>query len=54
MNWLGIILIVVGVVLTALHPRLKLNLSRLRIRGLAGPALIALGILVLLGVLPTN
>jgi hypothetical protein len=52
MNWLGIILIVVGVVLTALHPRLKLNLTRLRIRGLAGPALIVLGILVILEILP--
>lgn len=53
MNWLGIILIVAGVVLTALHPRLKLNLTRRRVRGLAGPALIVLGILVVLGILPT-
>jgi hypothetical protein len=53
MNWLGIILIVVGIVLTALHPRLKLNLTRLRIRGLAGPALIILGILVVMGIVPT-
>ena len=53
MNWLGIILIVVGVVLTALHPRLKLNLTRLRIRGLAGPALVVLGILVVMGIVPT-
>ena len=53
MDWLGIVLIVVGIVLTALHPRLKLNLSRLRIRGLAGPALIVLGILVILDILPT-
>jgi hypothetical protein len=53
MDWLGIILIVVGIVLTALHPRLKLNLTRLRVRGLVGPALIALGILVILEIIPT-
>ncbi len=53
MDWLGIVLIVVGIVLTALHPRLKLNLSRLRIRGLVGPALIVLGILVILGIIPS-
>ncbi len=53
MNWLGIVLIVVGVALTALHPRLKLNLSRLRVRGLVGPALIVLGILVMLEIIPS-
>ncbi len=52
MNWWGIALIATGVMLTLRHPRLRPNLSRLRIRGLAGPAFVVLGILVLLGILP--
>ena len=52
MNWLGIVLIVVGIALTALHPRFNINLTRLRIRGLVGPALIVLGILVILEKIP--
>jgi hypothetical protein len=54
MSALGIILIVVGVILLFWGPK-SLNLSvrrtGLRIRGLAGPILIILGILVLTGVI---
>ena len=53
MNWLGVVLIVVGIVLTLLHPKFRPDASRLKIRGVAGPALVVLGILVLLDVIPT-
>ena len=51
MTILGIVFIVVGVILTVLQTRLKLKLSRGKLRGIAGPILIILGILMLTGVI---
>ena len=51
MTALGIVFICVGVILTAFQPRLKLNLSRGKLRGIGGPILIILGILILTNVI---
>jgi len=51
MTALGIIFIVVGVILTILRPGLKVKLSRGKLRGIGGPILIILGILILTGVI---
>ena len=51
MTALGIVFICVGVILTALQPRLNLKLSRGKLRGIGGPILIVLGILILTGVI---
>ncbi len=51
MTALGIVFIGVGVILTTLQPRFKLNLSRGKLRGIGGPILVILGILILTGVI---
>ncbi len=54
MSTLGIILIVIGVILIFVSPRSfrpRITRTGLRIRGLAGPVLIILGILILTGVI---
>jgi hypothetical protein len=51
-NVLGILFIIVGVFLFVRNPRIWLQLKRGKVRGIAGPALIILGILILTGVLP--
>ncbi|MDD4875885.1 MAG: hypothetical protein PHQ86_01955 [Dehalococcoidales bacterium] len=54
MNIIGIILIVIGVILTILRLALQINLSRSRIGGLiSGPLLIIVGILITTGVIQT-
>lgn len=54
MTALGVILIIAGIALLFIHPRLerpRTGLTGLRIRGTAGPILIVIGILVLTGVI---
>ena len=54
MNVLGIVFIVLGVMLIFISPKLqqpRLKLTGLRVRGVAGPILIILGILMLTGVI---
>ena len=48
----GIIFVVVGVLLMARNRRAWLDLKRGKVRGIAGPLLIILGVLLLTGVLP--
>ena len=48
---LGIVFIVVGIILTALNPRLNVNFMRGKLRGIGGPILIILGTLILFGVI---
>ncbi len=47
----GYILIALGVLLTVRNPRLTLNLKRGKLRGVAGPVLVVLGILMVTGVI---
>ena len=49
---LGIMFIMVGVLLIVRNPRIWLQLKRGKVRGIAGPALIILGLLILTGILP--
>ena len=51
MTAVGYVLIVLGVFLTLRKPRLILNLKRGKLRGIAGPALVVLGILMVTGVI---
>jgi hypothetical protein len=54
MTILGLILIVAGVVLFFINPRPgrpRLTAGGLRMRGIAGPALVIIGVLILLGVI---
>lgn len=54
MDILGIVLIILGVLLTILSPRIqgpRLGLTGLRVRGVAGPILMILGILKLVDVM---
>jgi len=51
MTAIGIALIVIGIVLIFLQPRLKVEAHRGKIRGIGGPILIVLGILMLTGVI---
>ena len=48
---LGIIFIVVGIILFVINPRLRLELKRGKLRGIAGPVLVIIGILILTGVI---
>lgn len=55
MKALGAVLIGLGVALTVINPRPgkpQIKLTGLRVRGIAGPVLIVLGILILTGVIP--
>lgn len=55
MNILGIVLIVVGVILFIINPkpqRAQFKLTGLRVKGIAGPILVIIGILMLTGVIP--
>jgi hypothetical protein len=55
MQALGIGLIIAGVILFFISPRPQrpqLKLTGLRVRGIAGPVLVIIGILILLGVIP--
>ena len=55
MNILGIVLIVLGIVLFFLNPkpqRAQFKLTGLRVKGIAGPVLVIIGILMLTGVIP--
>ena len=54
MTILGIVFIVAGIVLFFINPRpqrAKIRFTGLRIRGIAGPILIILGILILTGII---
>jgi hypothetical protein len=54
MNVLGIVFVVLGVILILISPKLqqpRLKFTGLRVRGLTGPILIILGILILTGVI---
>lgn len=54
MDILGIVCIVIGVALIFVSPKpqgVRFSLSGLRIKGIAGPVLIIIGILMLTGVL---
>jgi len=47
----GYILIALGVLFTVRNPGLTLNLKRGKLRGVAGPVLVVLGILMVTGVI---
>ena len=49
----GYVLIVLGILLTVRNPRLTLNLKRGKLRGISGPVLVVLGILMVAGVITT-
>ena len=51
MQILGGILIGIGILLIIMRPRIKLEIARGKVRGLAGPILVILGILMLVGVI---
>ena len=54
MDILGIVLIIIGIALMFIGPKpqgVRFSLSGLRIKGIAGPVLIIIGILMLAGVL---
>lgn len=48
----GILFLIAGVLLTARNRRVWVDIKRGKVRGVAGPLLIILGILLLTGVLP--
>ena len=48
---MGALFIVLGIIFILRSPRLRVDISRGRVRGLAGPACIILGILLLAGVI---
>ena len=48
----GIIFMALGVLLMARNRRIWLDFKRGKVRGIAGPAMVILGILLLAGVLP--
>ena len=51
MTAVGYVFIVLGILLTVRNPRLMLNLKRGKLRGIAGPVLIVIGILMVTGVI---
>ena len=51
MTALGAVLVALGVVLTIINRRFKLELSRGKVRGIAGPVLIIVGVLMLVGII---
>ena len=51
MTVFGAVLITLGVLLTLRYPRLTLNLKRGKLYGIAGPVLIILGVLMVIGII---
>jgi len=51
MTAVGYVFIALGVLLTVRNPRLTLNLKKGKLRGIAGPVLIVLGILMAAGII---
>lgn len=51
MQILGGVLVFIGIVLTVKNRGIRLDLSRGKVRGIAGPVLIVLGVLMLAGVI---
>jgi hypothetical protein len=52
MTILGAAFVLVGIILLIRSPRIKLDPGRGKVRGIGGPILIILGLLLLFGVLP--
>ena len=53
MTAVGYVFIVLGILVTVRNPRLTLDLKRGKLRGIAGPVLTVLGILIVTGVIST-